>query len=57
MPTLKLTLNPKCAEIDQEIKELQADLKTAPPSHKAAIMAQIRQAKIRLAACKKKHPK
>ena len=57
MPTLKLTLHPKCAEIAQEIKELEADLKTAPPSQKAAFKEQIRQAKIRLAACKKKHPK
>jgi len=51
------TLNPKCSAIDKEIKDLQADLKTAPPTHKAGIVRQIKGLRIKLAACKKKHPK
>jgi hypothetical protein len=50
-------LNPKCAAIDKEIKDLQKDLQTAAPGQKAGIVKEIKKLQIELAACKKKYPK
>jgi hypothetical protein len=50
-------LNPICAGIDKEIKDLQNDLKTAPTGLKAGIVREIKKLQVDLAACKKKHPK
>jgi hypothetical protein len=49
-------MNKICQAIADEIKELQQDLKTAPPPAKAAFKEQIKQAKINLKKCIAKHP-
>ena len=50
-------LNPICAEIDQEIKDLQKQLSTAAPGEKAGLASQIKKQKDALAKCKAQHPK
>jgi hypothetical protein len=50
-------LHSECAGIEKDIKDHQAELKTAPTSLKAGIARQIKQLRVDLAACKKKHPK
>lgn len=49
-------LNPKCAAIDAEIKDLQKDLQTASTGMKAGIVKEIKKLQVELAACKKKFP-
>jgi hypothetical protein len=50
-------LHSECKGIEQDIRDHQAELKNAPPGLKAGIASQIKQLRVDLAACKKKHPK